>query len=93
VSELYDVPEDMSAETVYVAGTPERMKWAVFVCPCDFGHDITVSLQEEDHPHWRLRVDRGRPTIYPSIDVLDGRRCHYWIIRGRVQWAPSAPRA
>lgn len=93
VPELYDVPEQLNTDTFYVAGSPRYMKWAVFACPCDRGHHVTLSLQEGDYPRWRLQVDHGRPTVYPSIDVLEEPRCHYWIVRGRVRWAPSPPRS
>jgi len=92
VSTLSDIPVAMPSDRVVLAGPSERPKWAVFMCPCDRGHRITLSLQSSHWPHWQLRMERGLPTFYPSIDVPNEWRCHYWIKGGRVRWAPNMPR-
>jgi hypothetical protein len=92
VDELTDVPEQLRRDVVVMAGPARRPKWVVFMCPCDRGHHVTLSLQESHWPHWQLRLDGDLPTFHPSIDVPNEYRCHYWIVRGRVRWALSAPR-
>lgn len=86
VEELYEVPNVLDPATMYVAGTPGAPKWVVFACPCGRGHRVVLSLQRSHRTRWRLVVDRGTPTIWPSVDVVEARRCHYWIRRGRVRW-------
>lgn len=87
VGELYDVPELLDPAAFYVAGAEELPKWAAFACPCGTGHRVVLSLQAGHRPHWRLAVRAGAPSIWPSVDVLGVRRCHYWIRAGHVEWA------
>ena len=91
VAELHDVPEDLEPGVIYIAGTTILRKWVVFACPCERPHRVTLSLQPNHRPHWRVRVGLGRATIYPSVDVREWRRCHYTIRDGRVQWVPDWP--
>jgi len=62
--------------------------WAAFDCPCGQGHRLLINLAETRRPRWRLTGTRRAPTLYPSVDVVvDGRRCHFWIRQGHVEWA------
>lgn len=88
VWELPDVPTVLAADAIYVAGRDALPKWAVFRCPCERGHRVTLPLQ--GYPRWSVRYRRGGPTMSPSVDVRGdwsgGRRCHYGIRNGRVTW-------
>jgi hypothetical protein len=76
-----------------VGGAPERPKWAVFECPCGVGHRIAVPLGSRRQPTWRVILDDGaQPSLSPSIDSNDGRRCHFWVRDGRIEWAPDRRR-
>ncbi len=88
VSELHDVPDHLDPKSIYVAGTVKVPKWAVFICPCEHPHRVTLSLQSSHAERWRITDRRPGPTISPSVDVLDSRRCHFWVKRGQVQWVP-----
>ena len=92
VAELPDVPAQLDADTIYVAGAQDLPKWAVLQCPCSRAHRITLSLQS-GRSRWSVRPGRGAPTVGPSIDVradvADGVRCHYWIRDGVVHWVPD----
>lgn len=71
---------------VIVAG-PAGPKWVIFWCPCGHGHRIELDVHPSHRPSWRVAGDsRQRPTIVPSIDARGGRRCHFWVRGGRVQW-------
>lgn len=89
VGTISDVPDDLDQSVFYIAGTSSLPKWAVFICPCERPHRVTLSLQSSHRPHWRVRIRSGRVTVWPSVDVRDWRRCHYWIRDGRVQWVPD----
>ncbi len=83
-----EAPELPSRRTLAIVGSPDRPKWAVFACPCGYGHSIVVNLSSTRRPAWRLRVEEGGPSLHPSVDSLtDGRRCHFWLRVGRVHWA------
>jgi Family of unknown function (DUF6527) len=91
VSELHDVPDDLDFKAIYVAGTVKAPKWAVFMCPCERPHRVTLSLQSSHPQRWRISDRRPGPTIFPSVDVRDWQRCHFWVKRGQVRWVPSWP--
>jgi hypothetical protein len=76
-----------------VGGSERRAKWAMFECPCGTGHRIAVPLSSRREPTWRVAFnDRGRPSLYPSIDSDDTRRCHFWLRNGRIEWTPDRRR-
>jgi hypothetical protein len=86
-----DLPELPRRRTVVVVGNPARPKWVVFACPCGHAHAIAVNLSPARRPSWRLEVAGGRASLRPSVDcVSGGRRCHFWLRDGRVQWAQDA---
>jgi hypothetical protein len=89
VGELYHVPDQLDRRTVYVAGSVDHPKWAVFLCPCEHPHRIALSLQPSHPKRWRVVEEQAGPTIHPSIDALDWKRCHFWISKGRVRWVPA----
>ena len=51
-----------------------------------------LSLSEKRRPRWSVTVDAlGRPTVTPSVHVLNGCRCHFWIRRGAIDWVGGKP--
>jgi hypothetical protein len=92
VLELPDVPDELTADTIYVVGSEAMPKWAVLRCPCERGHSVTLRLQP-GRSSWRITEGRGGPSVYPSIDVRGdwkgGTRCHYWVRHGVVHWVPA----
>lgn len=88
-----DVPEDIDRQTLVVVGNREFQKWAMLECPCGRGHRLAVSLQRSHRPSWRLSFDDGGPSLFPSIDSVADRRCHFWLRDGRVRWVRRFRRA
>lgn len=73
-----------------VGGTHDNPKWALFECPCGTGHHIALPLRMSGRANWQVQVNaHGVPTIRPSVDDRRGRRCHFWLRDGAVQWAPD----
>ncbi len=81
-----DIPEDLDRHTLALVGPNDAPKWAALACPCGYGHRVVVSLQAAHHPHWRLVTGNGRHGLWPSIDSVAERRCHFWLREGRVRW-------
>jgi hypothetical protein len=89
-----ELPESLPRHRVAVIGAPHRPKWLVLECPCGTGHRLEVNLSPSRRPFWILGLDPG-PSVEPSIDLRDAhRRCHFWLLEGRVRWTPDsyAPR-
>ncbi|MBP0484689.1 DUF6527 family protein [Sagittula salina] len=69
------------------------------VCPC--GHEHHLNLDPGKHPCWSWNEDLHRPTVTPSINAAilaaDGvtvrRRCHSYIMGGRVQFLADCTHA
>lgn len=79
------IPATLDPRVVYALGSPA--KWLVFECPCGRGHQIQLNLVHAGGAQWTLTTDGdGQPTLRPSIDVRDERRCHFWLNSGRARW-------
>lgn len=61
--------------------------WVMFKCPCGCQYIISLPLQQNHNPHWRLKISKnGRPSLYPSIWQTTGCLSHFVINDGRVYW-------
>jgi hypothetical protein len=81
-----EVPTRLPRNGAVVVGSRERPKWVAFDCPCRSGHRILLSTDRSRWPCWSIAGHRPL-TISPSVDYNDGgRRCHYFVKRGRIRW-------
>lgn len=72
----------------------ERPKWVLFQCPCGCRQVITLSLQSQHRPHWRLTENsKGAPSLKPSVWRDVGCKSHFFISEGYVLWARDDPSA
>lgn len=65
--------------------------WSVgFRCPCGCGDAIELLLLPSVKPRWDIQIDGGgRPTLFPSVLRISGCRSHFWLRRGRIEWAAA----
>lgn len=81
-----EVPDRLSRRTIAaVEGNPG---WIIFECPCGTRHE-RIELMRTPRgglPAWQLTVDGAGPNVYPSVDYVGVRRCHYWVRGGRARW-------
>lgn len=85
--EVPDVIPQNAAVLVEAEGLPS---WLAFDCPCGRGHRIMLNLTRARWPHWTMKT-RSPLTVTPSIDtVYEGRRCHFFLERGKIAWARDA---
>ncbi len=82
-----ELPEQGERAVVYLVG--EQNKWALqFKCPCGCGDNIILNLLRDADPCWRYTLDAaGEMTISPSIRRVVGCKSHFFIVKGRVEWA------
>jgi len=79
------LPPTLLPRRLYLVGYPP--KWAILRCPCGREHDIQLNLLNAERARWAVEFDdRQRPSLAPSVDVRAERRCHFWLIHGRVRW-------
>lgn len=84
VPELEDVPDRPHPRRVYLIGSRDRPKWVAFDCPCGHGHRIEINVGRRSP--WSAQIGAAGVTLSPSVDRLDGRRCHFWMRDSRVRW-------
>jgi hypothetical protein len=83
--------EVWSGELVVVESGGFR-KWACMKCPGGCGMKISLSLNANLGPRWRVTGDWfGRPSIEPSVHQMNECRCHFWVRSGQVEWCPDGP--
>lgn len=86
-------PGDLAAGRLVIVRDGKIRKWTCFQCPGGCGERILLSMSWTRSPKWRARVDwLGRPSIHPSVRMLNDCRCHFWIRRGRVEWCRDSGR-
>jgi len=81
-----ELPDELPCDALAVVGSKKHPKWAILDCPCGHGHRLTVNLSKARRPYWRLTIGESGPSLYPSVDVVTSRRCHFWLRDGRVHW-------
>jgi Family of unknown function (DUF6527) len=69
-------------------------KWACMRCPGGCGETISLSLNPNRRPRWKVGFDRWqRPTVEPSVWQKNECGCHFVIRDGIVNWcADGRPR-
>lgn len=86
-----EAPEAPAARRVYLIGELDDPWAAAFLCPCDCGELIQLSLMRDDDPSWiACGAAGGRASLHPSIWRIRGCRSHFFIKDGRVVWAKEA---
>lgn len=86
VSEADQVPVVIPQHRAVVVRSNDFEKWLVFDCPCGKEHRIMLNLDAHRYPHWTVS-EEDPLSVWPSVDTrIDGRRCHYVIYNGHVEW-------
>lgn len=84
--DVSELPEHGERAVVYLVG--EQNKWALQLkCPCGCGADIILNLLRDADPCWRYTMNGGEVSISPSIRRVVGCKSHFFISKGRVEWA------
>ncbi len=65
--------------------------WSVAMrCPCGCGQKVELALIPEAKPRWKLRLEPDKsPTLSPSVWLREGCCSHFFVRRGKVEWAES----
>ncbi|WP_071675685.1 DUF6527 family protein [Nioella nitratireducens] len=77
----------IAPEELTVVENGDIKKWACLNCPGGCGELITLSLNPNQRPRWRITEDFwSRPTVHPSIHQKNACGCHFWIKKGEINW-------
>ena len=87
IVERHPNPDELIRGTIFIVQNGDFKKTACFLCPGECGKKIILPLIHTPKSKWKVDIDwLGRPSIDPSIRVLNACRCHYWIRKGTVNW-------
>lgn len=82
-----ELPDELEAKKVYVAGENGFEWFAAMLCPCGCGATLHMSLIPGARPRWSLTVHKdGTLTIHPSVWRLKDCRSHFFLRRGLIVW-------
>ncbi|MBS0189682.1 MAG: hypothetical protein JSR52_00900 [Planctomycetes bacterium] len=82
-----ELPDELAANTLYLAGENEHFWCAAMLCPCGCGDSIQLNLLTQARPCWRTsRHEDGTVTLHPSVWRRQGCKSHFWFRRGFVEW-------
>jgi len=88
VQHVNDRPDVLAGGTLYVIGNAGHPWEAAMRCPKGCGHTISVNLMLDVHPCWKLEEHSDETaTLTPSIWRKHGCGCHFFLRRGRIEWA------
>jgi hypothetical protein len=89
VAEADFVPRRVPKRGLVIVGSRSDPQWLVFRCPC--GADrVMLNMNPARRPTWRAKTFEP-PSIRPSVDTVHrGRRCHYLLTDGRIDWVGSS---
>lgn len=72
-----------------------RPRWLCFLCPCGCGSRVRLNLDARVGKRWRVWVNNGRATVFPSVWLDTGCRSHFLISSNRViscDWGRASAR-
>lgn len=82
-----ELPDQLTANAVYIAGQDGNLWYAAMVCPCGCAETIHISLYPDGHPKWRLTENPDDTiSITPSVWRKVGCRSHFFIIHSKIIW-------
>lgn len=81
-----ELPRELAPHCLTVAQEDGTLWSAGMNCPCGCSRRLEVMLLEGVKPRWDLKVNRGLPSLHPSVWVKDGCRSHFWLRDGVVHW-------
>jgi len=86
VEAISEIPDEIG-RNVYIVRRGSRDIWAVFMCPCENQHRLTVNLSSNRHPYWRAKSKAKHFSLYPSVWLKEDCYSHFWIDDHRIYWA------
>ena len=81
-----DLPETPAPATVYLVGVDGQQWIAAFMCPCNCGEFLQMSLLP-GRPRWHATLHwDGTTSLLPSVWRMKGCRSHFFLRHGCIDW-------
>jgi hypothetical protein len=82
-----DTPDRVEKNVVYIVGE-DGYDWSAIVkCPRGCGKVLEMNLLPDAKPVWRVtKHGDGLVSLYPSVWLRTGCRCHFTLREGHVRW-------
>ncbi|WP_227817366.1 DUF6527 family protein [Nitrogeniibacter aestuarii] len=81
-----DTPNIVKGRTLYLIGEENHFWLAVLKCPCGCGDVISLPMSANARPCWRVSVQGGKPSLFPSVHRTAKCRSHFVLKAGRIIW-------
>lgn len=92
VEEVNSATAPRRQRQILLVGTPEKLKWVKFICPCGCGQVIALNLMTSHYPRWTLSRDGvGRVTLSPSVHSTTCG-AHFFVRSNSVEWCRDVNR-
>lgn len=59
-------------------------------CPDGCGEVLTINLDRRTGPAWRVYIDSGSLSLYPSVWRHSGCKSHFIVWRSRIYWCDAS---
>lgn len=87
---VVELPDELEAKKIYVAGENRFLWFAALLCPCGCGAILQVSLLTDTRPRWCLTEHKdGTVSLHPSVWRVKDCRSHFFLRRGLIEWCSS----
>src|SRR4051812_37937090 len=86
VERISEIPNEIGRD-VYIVRRGTRDIWAVFMCPCEQRHRLTINLSTSRRPYWKAKSNPEHFSLFPSVWLKEDCFSHFWIEDHRIFWA------
>ena len=82
-----ELPEELEATAVYIAGEGQHLWFASMLCPCGCGETLYMNLQKDSRPRWSVSHHSDKSvSLSPSVWRKVGCRSHFYLHKGQIIW-------
>jgi Family of unknown function (DUF6527) len=86
VDSMTSVPEEIGGD-LYLVRRDGHDKRVVLNCPCSCGRRIDLSLVASERPHWTIKMNKNKFSLYPSVWLTsDPCQSHFVIRDNKIKW-------
>lgn len=84
-----DLPEKVDNHVIYIIGDSKEPWLIAFICPCGCGELINLNLLKDADPCWKYSISKNKISILPSVWRTTGCKSHFYLRKGKIDWALS----